>query len=235
MLINGVDMNINLTRTPEAFYLLAPNNDTNVRIKILDATLFTTQVELKPHLLLAHANVLAMKRKAHYNITHTQIKTFTGSSRTQQIYIINVILGPVPERILIVLLKNAAFVGSANTNPFHFHHYDMTNLVLYVNGVQHPWEPLPMDCSLPFGATRAYETLFPCTCIYHNDRAHMTTLEMFTKGFYILGFDLTPDREADEEHISFPRQGNVRIEAFFKKPLPEPVTCIWYAEFPGHI
>jgi hypothetical protein len=51
---------------------------------------------------------------------------------------------------------------------------------------------------------------------------------MFTKGYCILGFDLTPDREADEEHISLPRERNVRIEALFKKPLPEPVTCILY-------
>ena len=58
---------------------------------------------------------------------------------------------------------------------------------------------------------------------------------MFTKGLYVLGFDLTPDREADEEHISLPRQGNVRIEGRFKKPLPEPVTCILHAEFPGHV
>ena len=46
----------------------------------------------------------------------------------------------------------------------------------------------------------------------------MISLEMFTKGFYVFGFDLTPDREADKEHISLPRQGNVRIEARFKKP-----------------
>jgi hypothetical protein len=70
MLINGVNMNIKLTRTPEAFYLLAPHNDTKLRIKILDATLFITQVELKPPLLLAHANLLAMKRKAHYPVTY---------------------------------------------------------------------------------------------------------------------------------------------------------------------
>jgi len=63
----------------------------------------------------------------------------------------------------------------------------------------------------------------------------MITLEIFTKGFYILGFDFTSDREADEEHISLPRQGNVRIEALFKRPLPEPVTYILYSEFPGHI
>jgi hypothetical protein len=42
MLINGVDMNIKLTRTPEAFYSLAPNNDTKVRIKILDAKIALT-------------------------------------------------------------------------------------------------------------------------------------------------------------------------------------------------
>jgi hypothetical protein len=107
----------------------------------------------------------------------------------------------------------------------------MTNLVLYVNGIQHPSEPLTTDCSSPFGATRAYETLFSSTGIHHDHRAHMRTLEMFTKGFYILGFDLTPGREADEEHISLPRQGNVRIKALIKKGT---VTCILYAEFPGH-
>jgi len=79
MLINGVDMNIKLTSAPEAFHLLAPSDDTKLRIKILDATLFITQVELKTPLLLPRANVLGTKRKAHYPVTHTQIKTFTAS------------------------------------------------------------------------------------------------------------------------------------------------------------
>jgi hypothetical protein len=43
---------------------------------------------------------------------------------------------------------------------------------------------------------------------------------MFTKGFYVLGFDLTPDREADE-HISSTPQKNVRIEALFKNHCPK--------------
>ena len=235
LLINGVDMNIKLTRAPEAFYLLGPSDDAKVRIKILDATLFMTQVEVKPPLLLAHTKVLSMKRKAIYPVTHAQIKTFTASSGSQQISIDNAFLGPVPKRILIALVKSTAYVGSVSTNPFHFHHYDMTQFMLYVNGVLHATQPLTMDCSSPFGATRAYETLFSSTGIHHDDRGHMITLEMFTKGFFILGFDLTPDREADEEHISLPRQGNVRIEARFKNALPEPVTCILYAEFPGHI
>jgi hypothetical protein len=66
-----------------------------------------------------------------------------------------------------------------------------------------------MDCSTPFGATSAYETLFLSTAIHHDDRDHMITQEMFRRGFYVLGFDLTPDRKADEQHISLPRQGDV--------------------------
>ena len=78
----------------------------------------------------------------------------------------------------------------------------MTNILFYVNGVQHPSEPLCMHCSSPFGARRAYETLFSSTGILHDDRAHMITFEIFTKCFQKLRFDLTPVRKADEEHIS---------------------------------
>ena len=127
MLINGVDMNIILTRASEGFYVLALLEDNKFRIEILDATLFITQVELKSPLLLAHANVLGMKRKAHYTVTHTLIKSFTACSGSQQISIDNAFLGPIPEIILIALVKNTAFVDSPSTNPFHFHHYDMTN------------------------------------------------------------------------------------------------------------
>jgi len=74
MLINGVDMNIKLTRAPDAFYLLATSDYNKLRIKILDTTHFITQVEMKSPLFLAHANILGMKRKAHYPVTHTQIK-----------------------------------------------------------------------------------------------------------------------------------------------------------------
>jgi hypothetical protein len=95
----------------------------------------------------------------------------------------------------------------------------MSNLLLYVNGVQHPAEPLTMDCSSPFRVTRAYETLFSSTGIPHDARGHMINLEIFTKVFYKLGFDLTPDRKADKEHMILPRQGNVPIGARFKKPV----------------
>jgi len=92
-----------------------------------------------------------------------------------------------------------------------------------------------MDCSSTFGSTRTYETLLSSTGIQHDDRAHVITLQIFTNGFYILGFDLTPDREADEEHISLTHQENVRCEAVFKKTTPRTCNMHFYAELPGNI
>jgi len=56
-----------------------------------------------------------------------------------------------------------------------------------------PIEPSPAGMAQPFGAIRAYETLFSRKCIRHDGRAHIITLEMFTIRFYLLGFDLTSD------------------------------------------
>jgi hypothetical protein len=103
MRINGVYRNIRLTRAPEAFYLLGTTGDDNVRIKIFDATVFVAQIGLKPP-LLAHANVLTMKRKAHYPLTHTQIKTSIAGAGARQISIDNAVLGPIPD-----LLKHCVF------------------------------------------------------------------------------------------------------------------------------
>ena len=160
MLITGVDMNMKLTRAPQSIYFLAPSDSTKVRINILDATLFISQVELKSPILVAYANVLGMKHKAHYPVTHTQIKIYAASSGTQQVCFENAFLGPIPERIFLELVKNAGLVGSASTNPFHFHHYDTRNFVLNVNCVQLAPEHLIIDSFSPFGAIRAYETLF---------------------------------------------------------------------------
>ena len=139
--------------------------------------------------LQAHENVLGMKPKAHYSVTHTQIKTFTSCSEAQQVSIDNALLGTIPVSTLLGFVKNTAFVGSADTNPFHFHHH-MTSLVMYVNVVQYHFEAFTTECSSPHGVTRAYETHLSCTGIHHDDCAHMITLEMFTNCFYVSGIDL---------------------------------------------
>ena len=55
-----------------------------------------------------------------------------------------------------------------------------------------------MDSSSPSGRP-GLTKYFSSTGKHHDDRAHLITLEMLTKYYNILGFELTPDREAEEE------------------------------------
>ena len=44
------------------------------------------------------------------------------------------VLGPVPKRLLFTMVKNANFIGTMDTNPYKFQHYDTSDFLLFVNG-----------------------------------------------------------------------------------------------------
>jgi hypothetical protein len=54
---------------------------------------------------------------------------------------------------------------------------------------------------------------------------------MYINGYFMLLFDLTPDRGASEGHTSLPENGNIWIELLFSKLLPESITCLLYLEY----
>jgi hypothetical protein len=77
----------------------------------------------------------------------------------------------------------------------------------------------------------AYNTLFEGSGIRHSNAGLQVTHLMFIAGYFMLLFDLTPDRAASEGHISLSDQGNIRLELRFDRPLPEAITCLLYLEY----
>jgi hypothetical protein len=87
-----------------------------------------------PRFHSAHKAVLDKGGVARYNMTRVELKSFTFSSGSQSLSIDNAVLGPVPKRILFTMKKNKDFLGSIDTNPYFFRHYDLSGFALYVNG-----------------------------------------------------------------------------------------------------
>jgi hypothetical protein len=129
------------------------------------------------------------------------------------------------------MMKNTDFLGSMDSNPYNFRHYDMTNFSLFVNGKQYPNEGLSMDMSHEKSSVLAYNTLFEGSGIHHSNAGLQITHDMYINGYLMLFFDLTPDRAASEGHVSPADNGVVRIECKFARPLPEPITCLLYLEY----
>jgi len=80
-----------------------------------------------------------------------------------------------------------------------------------------------------------YRTLFGGSGIHHSNSGHQITHDIYISGYFMLLFDLTPDRATSKGHTSHPDNGNIGVELKFSKPLPEPITCIFYLEYDNSV
>jgi len=80
-----------------------------------------------------------------------------------------------------------------------------------------------------------YWRLFEAFGTHHSKTGLQITHDMSIKCYFMLLFDLTPDRGASEGHQSHPENGCIRIELKFNKPLPEAITCLLYLEFDNSV
>jgi hypothetical protein len=120
----------------------------------------------------------------------------------------------MPKGPLFTMVKNTDFLGSVDSNPFHFTHYDMNYFSLYVNGKQIPSGGLHLNMGHEKTSVMGYRTLFEASGIHHSN-AGLQITHTYIAGYFMLLFDLTHDRGASEGHNSHPDSGNIRIELKF--------------------
>ena len=95
-----------------------------------------------------------------------------------------------------------------------------------MNGRQIPAEGLSHGMDHDKTSVMVYRTLFEGSGIHHLYSGLQITHNMYINGYFMLLFDLTPDRAASEGHASQPDNGNIKVELRFAKPLPDSVTCL---------
>ena len=90
------------------------------------------------------------------------------------------------------MIKNKDSTRSLDTKPFSFNHFKLKHFALFYNGKQILSEGFPLDMSQE---RPSVWTIIPCL----SDQAYVTrtkglnvTYLMFTAGYCMLQFDLTP-------------------------------------------
>jgi len=126
------------------------------------------------------------------------------------------------------MVKNTYFLGTADSNPFKFRHYDLEHFAMYVGSKQIGSEGLSLDMSNEKTSVKGYRTLFEGSGIHHSNSGLQITPAM-------LVFDLTPDLAASKEHASDSTHGHIRLDLKFRKFVPEPLVCLLYLEYDGSI
>ena len=79
------------------------------------------------------------------------------------------------QRLLFTMVKNTDFLGTTDSNPFKFRHYDWEHIAMYVNGKQIPSEGLSLDMSHEKTTVMGYRTLFEGSVIHHSNTGFQIT------------------------------------------------------------
>lgn len=225
-MLNEVNVKIKLARSKDAFCVMS---DADCRVKIMNAIMLVRKVKLSPSVFLAHAKAVE-NGTAKYPIRRVVCKTFTVPNGFLDVSHEKLFSGQLPTRMVIGLVRNDAFNGNRERNPFNFRHFDVTEISLYLDG-QHQSGIKPME--LNYGDRqyiRAYNTLFSGTGKISKDEGNAIDRDDFANGYALYAFDLSADL-GDEDSFNLMRQGSVRLVLKFATALTQTISVVAYAEF----
>jgi hypothetical protein len=212
-LFPGVRLHFKFNKARSSFFIMNTDNDSKVEFRFVDAKLLVHRIKPSPSLHLSHNTVLSKGGLARYNLTRVEHKTFTFSKCSISVSIDNTVLVPITKRFLFTVVKNTDFLGSLDTNPNLFCHYDITNFMMHVNRRPIPTEGLSLGTGHEKTSVMGNWTLFVRMGIHHSNLGLRVTNDMYIAGYFILLFDLTRNLSASESHTSHPDNGNIRNEA----------------------
>ncbi|XP_051573570.1 uncharacterized protein F54H12.2-like [Myxocyprinus asiaticus] len=227
LMLNGVDTKIRMTRGKDEFCLMR-SDTVAYKLNILSASLFVKKVSVSPAVRLGHAQAL-LSATAKYPIDRLCLKNFSIPAGSRVCNQENVFLGTLPKSVVLAMTDNDAFTRSYNKNPFAFKNYDLEFLTIYLDGQQHPAKPLQPEFE-SFSAVREFYQLALASGNHLKNQALSIDREDFLHGYTLYAFNFTPDEECSQ-HISLIKSGNIRLEAFFRQPLPQMINLIVYAIF----
>ena len=119
-------------------------------------------------------------------------------------------------------------------NPFHFEHFDVSNVGFFVNGeaTPHPAYKLDLENGIYLQGLNSLYKIMGKT-MENSDIG--ITRETYQQGYTLIGFDVDPTTSPDIRYVGKPREGHTKLDIRFKKGLPNPVTVILYATFPENM
>ena len=224
-LLNEISLKLKLIRSSNEFVLMGAN----ARLVITHAAIYARKIKLTPSIFLAHAKALE-SNNANYYMKRVVCKSIAIAQGLRDSQIEKVFTGQVPTRVVIGLVNNAAYNGTIDNNPFLFHHYDLTEANIFVDG---QLEGTSKSIVCNFGANqfvRAYNSLFAGTGKLFNDEGIDISREDYANGYTLIAWDLTADG-ADDDHLNLIKSGSVRLSLKFANALPHTISCIVYGEF----
>ena len=228
-LLPDTEINIRLQRSDPKFCLVRTEAGTDdYKIEIEKCDLKLRLLKVHPSITNAHNSLLSSGHTAKYPINKVVTQMFTIAAGTQSERI-NVILNQQrPKRLFFAFMDHDARNGHLDKDPFNFKHFNLTSIVLDVDGQPLPSKPIKMNFASDTYSEIFYQ-LAQTTGRSLIDGDLGITREQFANGYAIFAFDLTSDLcEGSGVHLI--KNSTVTLELTFSQDLPHTISLFMYAE-----
>ncbi len=234
-LLPSVNVRITMSRSRNGFSFMDCGVTEKPKFEILDAVLYIRRVKVAPAVQLGHQKGL-LKRNAIYPYTRSQTISYSISTGSLTFFKENLFGNALsPKFVIVCMIKSSAYTGNYNANSFDFAHFDVKCIGLFRDG-----QSLPHRQIYQPDFTNKLFTCDYVKSIIHNTQHLNTNLnngitmsDFYKEEYCFFTFNITPD--FDMTQVQVPRDGNLRLDMRFAKPLTEAINVIIYATFDAEI
>ncbi|MEE8289663.1 MAG: hypothetical protein V3R25_09650, partial [Nitrosomonadaceae bacterium] len=167
-------------------------------------------------------------------VARVQVKTYTFAQGLQNINVRNSITGrDIPNRVVVAMVSNTAYIGSKPLNPFNFKHYNMISADITVDSKSVFGKPLTLDIASGQYMQAYWTSMSGLGYNFRDDGCYLTRNE-FDNGNFFICADLSSTL-CNGQYDDPVQSGNLDIDLKFSAALPETVNVIVYMEFSNTI
>lgn len=229
LLLNNVPLHLRFWQARDAFRLMGDTSKGPYQLQIVDAQLKITAVSVMPEIILAHEECLS-KTPALYPMLQSDFKVFSMAKGDLFFSADNLWGGSVPSKVILMITSAQGFNGHFEKNPFFMDHANLTSLSFSIDGVSKPAsKPLTPDYEND-KYMEPFLTLYTASNMFGRNDGCDISHYAYKNGYTMYFIDI--DGHHSKKFLPLPRQGHIRLEARFAKPLPESYNMIVYGKFP---
>ena len=227
-LTNGVDIQITLFQHRDSFRLLAPDNNTRYRVRIVKAWINACVVRARPEVLVKQDEMLTSGKLAYYYYPKTSLRYSIIPQGVSRHEVNSILDNRVPSQVVVVFVRQDAFNGVYNKNPFYFEHLNVSEIGVYLGATPLMGRPLTADFE-DNEYTEVYNSFLE---FFHARNCSISKTE-FAAGNTMYAFDVQHQTNLDDGVFPIMRRGACRMEVTFRKPLDETYVAILYMRSAG--
>jgi len=222
----GTELKIRLIRNSDNFGIIAPTaNALKVKMKYLKMNM--RKITVEPTI----ANSITSKNSSTpyiYPVAHSKIRTFSITRDLKSAQFSQVVRGRLPRSFIIAFLPSSAMENVITANPFHFRHFDLNYLQVFIDGC--PIHPLPLQPSWEDDGALLNYHWFLNNIGLHQTQSNDITYEQFKSNSVFFPYDMSPDL-CNGVHSQGNENGVLDIHVGFKTATTENVTLMFYGVY----